>query len=428
MERRVQVLNDPNGNGPTAIRFEGAGLDALANSGESIGSTTVLAYIELQLKDGINDLIKQQRTADQYGAATIDPLDFLNHENFNVALHFSMDANVDHVVFSDLVSLRDVGGPDLLIHPSLDVNARAAQADLVTTSSFDLGTHLEITKPAVGNQPAEGAITNLIRSGDTIFQHSTWQNSGEFTLSDLHIDNISSHAATVTSTFDATGSSSLASLDWSDQPGAGASATITSKFDVIGAAGSVLDTCDAGFTISALGDYSWNTTKIDAFCTSHLITYQADINYDGAVTMKDLASLNAGAVAARNGSTPHDVDVNYDGAIDIEDLAMVDAQWGKSLHSPDGLHAVDGQFLGSDTISMDELFHQNGRTWDSSAFQLQNQIEAGSLPASVDGPQPNYVNVLTDASPGLISNVQGTDNLPADPFAASQPQYALTSV
>ena len=221
-QRRVQVLDA--GDGPS-IRFEGAGLDALADSGEAIGEPTVLAYIELQLRDDIKHLIHDARSEDQYG--------FLNHETFEVPLHFNVDANIDQVVFSDLLSLRDLGGADVLVNPTLDVTARAAQAELSTDSRFDLGTVRQITKPG------ETGFTNLIRSGDTILQTSTWQNNGEFTFTDLRITDISDDVAKVTSLFN-DGSTETAELAWSPQAGAGSIATITSSFHITGEAGSVV--------------------------------------------------------------------------------------------------------------------------------------------------------------------------------------------
>ena len=144
----------------------------------------------------------------------------------------------------------------------------------------------------------------------------------------------------------------------------------------------------------------------------HLVTYQADLNYDGAVTMKDLAFINAGAAM---GTTPHDVDADFSGSIDMLDLAVIDADWGKSLHSG------DGKFMGSGSITMDELFRQNGRRWDSSGFEDQNAIEADEAGSA-------YVNVLMDESNGLI-NAAGLDSVVVRQWEEQHSQqYALTSV
>ena len=395
VQRRVQVLEGENG--PT-IRFEGAGLDALA-SGSAITDTTVLAYIELVARGDIDDLIKDARVEDQYG--------FMNAETFSVPMLFTVDANVDQVVFSDLESLRDLGGADVLLNPELEVTARAAEAVLTTSSSFDLGTYREVV------QVGEGAYTNLVRHGDTIFQASSWRNDGEFSFTDLRIESISDAVAEVSASFDLTGTDRVSSLGWSDQPGQGGVMDVSTSFHIIGEAGSVVDTSAVGYALSAYGDYGWNTTQMEQFQVKHLVTYQGDLNYDGAVTMKDLAFLNAGAAM---GTTPHDVDADFNGSIDMLDLAVIDADWSKSLHSG------DGKFMGSDSISMDELFRQNGRRWDSSAFEDQNAIEAGEAGA------PAYVNVLMEESNGLIS-AAGLDSSVVKQWEEQHSQqYALTSV
>jgi VCBS repeat-containing protein len=395
VQRRVQVLNGENG--PT-IRFEGAGLGALA-SGAAIADTTVLAYIELVARGDIDDLIKDARVEDQYG--------FMNAETFSVPMLFTVDANVDQVVFSDLESLRDLGGADVLLNPELEVTARAAEAVLTTSSSFDLGTYREVVPFG------EGSYTNLVRSGDTIFQSSSWRNDGEVSFSEMRLESISDAVAEVSSSFDSTGTDKLSSLGWSDQPGQGGVMEVITSFHIIGEAGSVVDTSAVGSALSAYGSYGWNTTQMEQFQVKHLVTYQGDLNYDGAVTMKDLAFLNAGAAM---GTNPHDVDADFNGSIDMLDLSVIDADWSKSLHSG------DGKFLGSDSITMDELFRQNGRRWDSSAFEDQNAIEAGEAGA------PAYVNVLMEESNGLIS-AAGLDSAVVRQWEEQQSQQlALTTM
>ena len=115
------------------------------------------------------------------------------------------------------------------------------------------------------------------------------------------------------------------------------------------------------------------------------------------------------------GTTPHDVDADFSGSIDMLDLAVIDADWGKSLHSG------DGKFMGSDSITMDELFRQNGRRWDSSAFEDQNEIEADEAGSA-------YVNVLTDESDGLISAAGLDSSVVSQWEEQHSQQYALTSV
>jgi hypothetical protein len=392
VQRHVQFCSTDHG---PSLRFEGAGLENLG-AGQSIAGPTVLAYIQLQLRDDINQLIKDKRSNDEYGLR--------NHENFAHALHFDVSANVDSVVFSDQLSLRDVGGTEVLFNPSLDVTVRAADVDMHTHSKFKLGTKRSITKPG------EESFSNLIRHGDTINQTTKWRNNSQFSLSDLQITDISNDVADVASRF-GNGSANLNQLGWSDIHHNGEVAFINTSFHITGAAGSVLDTTKVGFEINADGDYSWNTTKMAQFAVKNLVTYKGDLTYDGAVDMADLVALNKGA----KGDYARDVDADFNGEIDFRDLAVIDAEWGKSLHSG------DDKFKGSENISMEDLFNQEGHQWDSSAFATRNAIEHGEHPVA-DG----FVNVLTNDSPHLLGSVQGTD--PLNAILEQQQQHALSSV
>ena len=391
--RRVQVLDGEDG---PSVRFEGAGLDHLG-SGKEIDDTTVLAYIQLEQLDNIESQIEAiRKTNRQTGVYT---------ETFNVAQHFSTSVNVDEIIFEDLVSLRDLGGTAAVVSSDLEVNVRAAQAGLTTESRFDLGTSREITKEG------EGRYTNLIRRHDTIFQESIWRNTGEFTLTDLHITDIGNGenaVAKVTSHFDnLQGSKDGGELGWIGS-GDAEEATIVSKFKITGAAGSVLDTTQLGYKLEANGGYSWDTTEMTRFAVKHLITYQGDLNYDGRVSMADLAFLNKGAEEFnKDGTIAHDVNANFEGGIDMDDLDVIDADWGKNLHLGDGKFM--GQGTGQGAISsMEELMMQGGHAWDSSAFLKQSAIQAGNGGAMNQG----YVNVITDSQATFTgTSIGGVDDL-----------------
>ena len=144
--------------------------------------------------------------------------------------------------------------------------------------------------------------------------------------------------------------------------------------------------------------------------SKNLITFQGDLNYDGRVSMKDLAFLNAGAArqqlvdctdkdgktvkVASDDSYARDVDANFDKVINLEDLAVLDADWGQSLH--DG---TAGGFTGSsDTFTLSHLDAQGSATWDNSSFKAQNVIEADA----------GYIGSLeTTAAPGDIGGDSG---------------------
>ena len=97
--------------------------------------------------------------------------------------------------------------------------------------------------------------------------------------------------------------------------------------------------------------------------TTNLITYQADLNLDGVVSMLDLAYLNSGAYEQTN-----DTDVNFDGMVDINDLALLDADWMN-------LHTGDQTFL-DDGMTWSDLSHQSqdgSAYWNDESFQTQMQ-------------------------------------------------------
>ncbi len=99
----------------------------------------------------------------------------------------------------------------------------------------------------------------------------------------------------------------------------------------------------------------------------HRVIYGAD----GALFLKDLAYLNAGAARVKNGGdVAKDVDADFNGKIDLEDLAVLDQDWGESLHQG------DKNFLGSNELSWEALDEQGDNSWNNNAFKEQNAFEA----------------------------------------------------
>ncbi|MBQ60440.1 MAG: hypothetical protein CMQ19_00035, partial [Gammaproteobacteria bacterium] len=177
------------------------------------------------------------------------------------------------------------------------------------------------------------------------------------------------------------------------------SVNIAVDMKVTGAAGSVIDVTKGLFQVTAAGMNQNPDTEetpkvfVSESGSKNLITFQGDLNYDGRVSMKDLAYLNAGAARQQtttenttgddldsNGvvdaSVAHDVDADFNGKIDLEDLAILDRDWGETLHS--SLHQGDEVFTGSGDLSWQALDNQGGATWDNDAFKDQHSIEASS--------------------------------------------------
>ena len=145
--------------------------------------------------------------------------------------------------------------------------------------------------------------------------------------------------------------------------------------NVIGNAGSILDTSRLGIEMSAAGGFRTTHYLGD---TKNLITFQSDVNYDGRVSMIDLAYVNAGSrLKSVNSSSPvSDVDINFDGEISIDDLEVLDGEWGQSIHDS----STSNSFLGSSSVSLEDLASQivgdSILNWSNDSFQQQNLSES----------------------------------------------------
>ena len=153
--------------------------------------------------------------------------------------------------------------------------------------------------------------------------------------------------------------------------------------------------------------------------SKNLITYQGDLNYDGRVSMKDLAFLNAGALrqtfeeANEEGvqevvkeSVARDVDADFSNKIDLADLAILDQDWGKSLH------VGDRQFTGSDDISWTQLDQQGTEGhWENASFKQQNEVESelGNFNQTLDVAGAPGVIGGDDETDSQTNNLLGTD-------------------
>ena len=68
--------------------------------------------------------------------------------------------------------------------------------------------------------------------------------------------------------------------------------------------------------------------------SKNIITFQGDLNYDGRVSLIDLAYLNAAKIHADNNSSvaSNDVDANFDGEISVSDIAIIEKDFLKNIH------------------------------------------------------------------------------------------------
>jgi hypothetical protein len=198
---------------------------------------------------------------------------------------------------------------------------------------------------------------------------------------------------------------------------------LTADIEITGDAGEVLNLAEGILTVEAEGSQIFSNAGKGS---SNLITFQGDLNYDGRVSMKDLAYLNAGAArqelvpsaddstvqVASEASYARDVDADFSGKIDLADLSVLDNDWGKTLHTG------DEQFQGSADVSWSELDGQgDNATWDNSSFKDQNAIEAeDSYVGSLESPTSAGVigaDGNTTANDNDITGTEFQDSIPA---------------
>ena len=198
------------------------------------------------------------------------------------------------------------------------------------------------------------------------------------------------------------------------------STVLTTDIKITGEAGNVVDLGDGIISVQADAEGSDSFSNAGKG-SSNLITYQGDLNYDGRVSMKDLAYLNAGAArqelvdgtddngnavqVASTASYARDVDADFSGKIDLADLAVLDNDWGKTLHNG------DESFQGSADVSWSDLDAQgSSSSWDNSSFKDQNSIEAdASYVGSLESPAATGVIGADGNNSGNDNDITGTE-------------------
>jgi hypothetical protein len=175
------------------------------------------------------------------------------------------------------------------------------------------------------------------------------------------------------------------------------------KVKVNGAVGQTLGDLDTGFFQISGDDVRTTTSKADGSTISdNLITFQGDINYDGRVSLKDLAFLNAGALNEGDGYAADDVDANYDGTISTKDLAIIDRDWGGNLH---GISSLD-TLISEDNWA--EITNKGGKTFGAVS---NSENDVGSFDNSVWEKEATLNNPTLMADPLAGDIYSGEGNL-----------------
>ena len=383
----VEVNNDAG-----TIRIAASSLSQL-NSGDGVGDTeAVLANISFDFDEAA--LAGISKNSD--GSLVTNPLSF------------KIAANIDETVLSrqwndgsgyenkEISTLRElnqgiiVEGKDVTLYEA-KINFEQLDDGLVIGTDRVIG--------------ADASFTNLVRKGDLLTTTSEWLNVGNIEANDLSYSAMYNQNASLESAdFSQTSVASGSFINGVFVKDNRESTTLTTDIRITGDAGNVVDLSDGIVSIQADGSEVFTNQGKGS---SNLITFQGDLNYDGRVSMKDLAYLNAGAArqqeavndplgdADNNGildaSVARDVDADFNGKIDLADLSILDADWGKTLHTG------DRQFQGSSDVSWSQLDDQGiHSSWDNDSFKDQNETEA----------EANYVGSLESPT---ATNVIGAD-------------------
>jgi len=373
-----------NQNG--TIRIAAASLADLdpSSAGTGIASETVFASISLDFDEAYLQTIAQN----QDGSLLSNPLSFELYANANDTVFSRSFTDSSGQLNRDIQTLGQLGGS--IAVSGQDVTLYEAKINLE-----QLGDGLVLgTQRVIGS---DAAFTNLLRSGDTITSSAQWLNVGNIAASNITVSGLANaNAQLLHSSLTAATINSGSFVDGLFRTDGRESTTLTADIKITGAAGSIVNLADGILSIQADGSTLFSNLGKGS---KNLITFQGDLNYDGRVSMKDLAYLNAGAarqqlITSPNGpattvaagSLARDVDANFDGRIDLADLAVLDADWGKTLHT-----GIEGSFLGSGSqtshITWEQLDSQGTTTWNNTVFKDQNALEASaSFIGSLESP------------------------------------------
>ncbi|MCB4390308.1 hypothetical protein [Synechococcus sp. MU1617] len=391
----ANAVHIDNENG--SIRIAAASLSDLSN-GTGIYDKEALASISLDFSEDHIELLDKNSD----GSLTINPLTFdisVDQHETNLSYEF---IDEDGLINREILSLDQLGG-DIAVWGQ-EVTLYEAKINLEQQGDgLVLGTNRVIGSDA--------SYTNLVRKGDTLTTSATWLNVGNIEANNLAYSGMLNENAELTSgSFSKTSLASGSFVDGHFEEDAREETRFTGNIEITGEAGNVVNLSEGIVSIRADGTQEVFNNKGKG--SSNLITFQGDLNYDGRVSMKDLAYLNAGAARQvdvtqggegdfdNNGtldeSVARDVDADFNGKIDISDLSVLDKDWGKTLHTG------DQDFQGSSHMSWEQLDFQGEYTrWDNDSFKDQNSTEADpDYAGSLESPTSNAIGADDNQSVG----------------------------
>ncbi|WP_206749756.1 LamG-like jellyroll fold domain-containing protein [Synechococcus sp. GEYO] len=377
IQNAIQIDNESG-----TVTLSGASLANLGQ-GSMINGEEALASINLNFD---NEYLETVAYNEVTGELELSPISFQMSVGDEEAVFSRNFTDSTGQLNRDIQSLAELNGDVALNSDRVSLIKEIVRME--EESGLTLGTQRTIG--------VKGEFTNLVREGATLEATTEWRNTGNTTVNGLEVQGIENENARLLDAHFSEGKDYLASGrfingDWNAE--AAGSTEITAKVEVTGKAGNVLDLSEGILGVST-------ETSEEVFeneeGSKNLITYQGDLNYDGRVSFKDLAYLNAGAArqelvdkvdasgkeatnefgsveqVATKESYASDVDANYDGKVSIADLSVLEKDWGKSLHTGDESFLGSGEKLDFESIDGDG-------TWDNSSFKRENAVAAEQI-------------------------------------------------
>ncbi|KGG27345.1 MULTISPECIES: hypothetical protein [unclassified Prochlorococcus] len=403
------------------------------------------------IKLNFNEQKIEELGRNSLGLLKANPLEFTITANRDETILSKTTTDSEGYVNKSIQSLRDLGdqeGSSKVAATGNEVTLFEASVVLTQDTGIVMGTNRTI-----GNLGSDAQFTNLVRSGDTIKTLNRWTNNGNTRAKNIEItgiletpifddsgNRIDESGNIITNAADLPADLTdlilgqtnpyaqlIESESYFENDDAGEknnllggtytdgilvdteveSGTVHAAIKITGEAGKVVDLSEGIYQIQAEGGAAqFNIGR----GSKNLITFAGDVNYDGRVSMKDIAYLNAGAARQASGTTPQttipgangeedtvvpqqinvsaralDVDTNFDGTISMEDLKAIDTDWGKSLHNAS--ESFTGMTNDFSWAQLDQQFYDDGLdsstapveagTWDNTPFKQSNDIEFG---------------------------------------------------
>tara|TARA_B100001989_G_scaffold252770_1_gene236090 strand:- start:4231 stop:6135 length:1905 start_codon:yes stop_codon:yes gene_type:complete len=176
-------------------------------------------------------------------------------------------------------------------------------------------------------------------------------------------------------------------------------------------AGDVHGFGDASGIFQLTGEQSSTVTGYADAVTENLITYQGDLNYDGRVSLTDLAFLNAGEVAEDSTGNFADVDANFDGSITIADLAVLSNDWGGNIYDASGVD-FSGNYASFDDFGTADSWvtlNDSSGSFINNALSELNDFSGSSIGYDSSGSTTFVADIFEGAEDFTYDNTSYSD-------------------